>query len=206
MIEIRDLTKRYGGRVVLSIRELSLKPGRYVLRGPNGSGKTTLLRILAGLIKPSSGEVRVLGGDPYGEMRIKRLIAYVGHRTGLVEDLNGRENATLLLCGLLGCERLGPFMDMARRLNLEHILGRPVRTYSKGERTKLSVAIALASGREVLLLDEPFAPLDVPSRETLGDMLGTWEGKFVIITAHGEVPDIGGRTIELGRNPHRPYN
>ncbi len=193
-IRVEGLKKAYGGRVVLHIPKLEMGTGRYIIRGPNGSGKSTFLKILAGIVRPTEGEVRVLGGDPFKDLRIRRRIAFVGHRTGLIEDLNGRENAVLFLCGLFSCRKVGRFLALAERLKVIDVLNRPVRTYSRGERTKVSVAIALASGKEVVLLDEPFAPLDPPSREVLSELVMAVEGT-VVLTAHGDIPPLNGETI-----------
>jgi len=146
-----------------------------VIRGPNGSGKSTFLGILSGLIKPSIGEVNVFGKDPYRE-NIKCLIGFVGHKTFLFEDLSGYDNWRFF----------GNFkVDIAEILGISHILKRPVRTYSRGERVKLSVGIELSREKPLLLLDEPFSPLDERSRLILSEIL---KGRNIIITAHGEIP------------------
>ncbi len=195
-VEVRELKKVYGGRVVLYVPQLSLDDGIYVIRGPNGSGKSTFLKVLAGIVRPTSGTVRVLGGDPFKDLKVRKRISLVGHRTGLIEDLNGHENARLFLCGPLKCEKLSHFLNLAEALNILGVLRRPVRTYSRGEKTKLSIAIAVAYGGEILLLDEPFAPLDTTSREALSSLL-KGGASTVIITAHGDIPDMGGRTINF---------
>jgi len=195
-VEVRELRKVYGGRVVLYVPYLSMDEGIYVIRGPNGSGKSTFLKILAGIVRPTAGTVKVLGSDPFKDLKVRKKITFVGHRTGLIEDLSGYENARLFLCGLFKCEKLSRFLEMAESLNILGVLRRPVRTYSRGEKTKLSIAIAVAYGGDILMLDEPFAPLDDSSREVLSSLLkgGT---STVIITAHGDIPDMGGRTINF---------
>ncbi len=195
-VEVRELKKVYGGRVVLYVPRLSLDNGIYVIRGPNGSGKSTFLKVLAGIVRPTSGTVRVLGRDPFKDLKVRKRISFVGHRTGLIEDLNGHENARLFLCGPFKCEKLSPFLKLAKELKVHEVLHRPVRTYSRGEKTKLSIAIAMAYGGEILLLDEPFAPLDTTSRDALSSLL-KGVASTIIITAHGDIPDMGGRTIKF---------
>ncbi len=202
-VEVRNLKKVYGGRVVLHVPELLLGDGIHVIRGPNGSGKTTFLKVVAGIVRPTEGEVRVLGGDPFKDGRVRRRIAFVGHRTGLVEDLNGYENATLFLCGFLRCPKLKEFLRLAEDLGVGRLLDRPVRTLSRGERTKLSVSIAVAHEGEVLLLDEPFAPLDAESRELLAGTLMSLRGT-IVITAHGEIPAMGERTVSFPMGTSHP--
>ena len=202
-IRVEGLKKAYGGRVVLHIPKLEMGTGRYVIRGPNGSGKTTFLKILAGIVRPTEGKVVVLGGDPFKDGKIRRRIAFVGHRTGLIEDLSGYENATLFLCGLLRCPKLDRFASLAESLGIGGLLGRPVRTLSRGERTKLSVSIAVAHGGEVLLLDEPFAPLDGRSRELLARTLMSLSGT-IVITAHGEIPAMGEHTVSFPMGASHP--
>lgn len=152
--------------------------GIYVVRGPNGSGKSTLLGIISGIIKPSEGEVRVLGKDPFKDDGIKKLIGFVGHKTFLLEDLSGYENWALF----------GRFeKDLADLMDINKVLNRHVRTYSKGERVKLSVCIELSRKPKVLLLDEPFSSLDEVSKKSLAEVLNKFDGT-VIITAHGTIP------------------
>ncbi|MEO0149306.1 MAG: ATP-binding cassette domain-containing protein [candidate division WOR-3 bacterium] len=152
--------------------------GVYIVRGPNGSGKSTLLGIIAGIIKPSKGEVRVLGKDPFKDDGVKKFIGFVGHKTFLLEDLTGYENWRFF----------GEFdKDLADLMNIDKVLNRPVRTYSRGESVKLSVCIELSRKPKVLLLDEPFSPLDEASKESLTAILNGFEGT-VVITAHGTIP------------------
>ena len=192
MVEIKDLKKVYSGREVLNIPHLRLRSGVYILRGPNGSGKSTLLRILAGITRPTRGEVKVLGGDPFKDHTVRRMIAWVGHRTGLVEDLNAYENASFF-----GCDPEG-FRAFLERLGLDGKTAlRPVRTFSRGERVKVAIAVSLSSGKSVILLDEPFPPLDVKSREALSRTLLSMRGKLIVITAHGDIPIRGEGSIKL---------
>lgn len=157
------------------MRSFDFEGGVCVIRGPNGSGKSTFLGILAGLIKPSAGEVRVFDKDPYIE-NIKGMIGFVGHKTFLFEDLSGYDNWRFF----------GKFdKNLADILEISHILSRPVRTYSRGERVKLSIGIEISSEKPLLLLDEPFSPLDEKSRIILSEIL---KDKSAIITAHGEIP------------------
>ncbi len=138
--------------------------------------------ILAGLIKPSEGEVKVFGKDPYKE-NIRCIVGFVGHKTFLFEDLSGYDNWRFF----------GKFDEkIAEVLEILHILSRPVRTFSRGERVKLSIGIEISAGKSLLLLDEPFSPLDERSRISLAEVL---RDKNVIITAHGDIPI--GADIEL---------
>ncbi|NPB04123.1 MAG: ABC transporter ATP-binding protein [Thermotogae bacterium] len=201
MIELKDLIKRFGRREILRIQRLVVEEGIHVLRGPNGSGKTTLLKILAGLVRPTEGVVRIWGRNPLKDASLRNKIEYVGHRSGLVEDLNAFENASLFLCPFgKRCLSYHRFLDTCERLGTTKILTRPVRTYSQGERTKVSVAIALASEAQILLLDEPFSPLDVESRFKLAGILqkrGNF--KILILTAHGQIPDFPHKTLDMRR-------
>lgn len=173
--------------MVLSIDEWIFGHGINVLRGPNGSGKTTLLNIIAGIDKPTEGEVKVFGRDPFKDEDVRKRIGYVGHQTFLIEDMTGYENIRFF----------GRFdEDLISNFGLKDILHKPVRTYSRGERVKLSISIELSRDISLLLLDEPFSSLDNESREMLAETLMRFN-KPAILTAHGDIPRMNFKEFNL---------
>jgi heme ABC exporter ATP-binding subunit CcmA len=140
--------------------------------GPNGAGKTTLLRILAGLVRPSRGEVRVLGrplrrGDPDA----RRPIGFLPHQSLLYDDLTVRENV-VFAARLYG---VADAAEAARRVLEEVDLwdrsGERPRSLSRGLLQRAALARALVHGPRLLLLDEPFTALDTAGAERLRRML-----------------------------------
>jgi len=159
VIHAEGLTKHYGAVRALEGLDLEVEQGDvFGYLGPNGSGKTTTIRLLLGLIRPTSGRVKVLGGDPERDaVAIHRRLAYVPGEAALWPELTGAE--TLHLLG-----RLQGSVDEAYRTELverfELDPGKRVRAYSKGNRQKVSIVAALSTRADLLVLDEPTAGLD----------------------------------------------
>lgn len=158
-IEIRGLTKHFGSVRALDGLDLTVREGEvHGFLGPNGAGKSTTLRILLGLVKADGGSVRLLGGDPWTDaVDLHRHIAYVPGDVTLWPSLTGGETIDLLA-------RMRGGIDNARRAELIERFGldptKKARTYSKGNRQKVSLISALSSHATLLLLDEPSSGLD----------------------------------------------
>jgi ABC-type sugar transport system ATPase subunit len=166
-VELREVRKSYGTRTVLAIEELALPEGELlVLVGPSGSGKTTLLRVVAGLVRPDHGEVRLRGADASGIAPHRRGIGLVFQGLALWPHLSVRGNIAL------GLDRSVPDRDERRRrieevaweLGIEAFLDSRPAHLSGGERQRVALARALAPRPSVLLLDEPFSDLDARLR------------------------------------------
>ncbi len=159
---VEDVSKLYGRFAALRHVSATLEPGRcYLLLGENGAGKSTLLRVLAGLLRPTLGTVRVLGG-PVAEAHGR--IGYMSHAAMLYDELTARENLEYTARLYAGQTCLSP--DKALRMvGLDSTLERPVAQYSQGMRQRTSLARVLLSQPELLLLDEPFSNMDRASAE-----------------------------------------
>jgi ABC-2 type transport system ATP-binding protein len=158
-ISTSGLVKTFGRTRALDGLDLIVNTGEvHGYLGPNGAGKTTTIRILLGLLRASSGEARLLGGDPWRDATdLHRRLAYVPGDVTLWPELTGGE-----VIDLLG--RLRGGLDPRRRASLLERFDldprKKARTYSKGNRQKVALIAALASNVELLLLDEPTAGLD----------------------------------------------
>jgi len=189
-IEIRDLVRRYGD--VEAVRGLTLDiPGGEIfgLLGPNGAGKSTTLRVLATLIRPTAGSVRICGHDVVADAdQVRRRIGYVPEAADLYDALTGREFLDLLsdlhlLDRAEAAARSGAMLDA---LALASEIDRPVGDYSKGMKQKLLLVAALQHDPDVLLLDEPLDGLDVAAQETLKGLLHKHasSGRVVVYSSH----------------------
>ena len=161
-VELRDLHRRFGRHRVLRGIDLSVAPGAFVvLTGANGAGKTTLLRVLATLLRPTSGEGRVDGLSLEEEAgTIRERIAYVSARGFLYDDLTATENLRFtarLADAPVESDRIAELQAAA---GLAHAGEQPVRTFSTGMRRRLSLITLRLRPVRVALIDEPFAGLD----------------------------------------------
>ena len=198
-------------RAVQAVREVSFEiaPGEIVaFLGPNGAGKTTTLKMLAGLLYPTSGQVRVAGFEPWsGGAAFKRRIALVlGNRQQLVWDLPAEE--TFLLNRAIYDiperdfrERLAELVDL---LGLAPVVDKPVRQLSLGERMKCELAAALLHRPPILFLDEPTLGLDVSAQDAIRRFLGAYRdrhGAAILLTSHymQDVTALATRVIMINR-------
>ena len=187
VIEVRNLTKYYGRAPALKDMNLSINAGECVaVFGRNGAGKTTLLRILAGLARPSSGNVKI--GFPDGKTPGFRraAIGYLSHGMSLYSDLTALENLRFF-AGLMNAPSDND--TLIRHIDSVGLGGRemePVRNYSRGMLQRLAIVRAFIHDPEILLLDEPFTGLDHIGREVLGNYIGRTaaEGKTCVMTLH----------------------
>jgi len=155
------------------------------LFGSNGAGKTTLLRLLAGLLRPTSGEARLLGSPLPGDAALRRRIGVLGHDSFLYGDLTGAENLRYY-ARLYDVREHGRVEHLLDELGLRDAADRPARTYSRGMVQRLSLARAILHDPELLLLDEPYTGLDPSGSALLQDSLARLRsrGVTVLMTTH----------------------
>ena len=189
-IEIRDLVRRYGDVEAVRGLSLDIRGGEiFGLLGPNGAGKSTTLRVMATLIRPTSGSVRIAGHDVVENAdEVRRRIGYVPEGAELYDALTGTEFLELLadlhrLDRATAAAKSGPLLEA---FSLTPDIDRPVGDYSKGMKQKLLLAAALQHDPEVLLLDEPLDGLDVAAQETLKELLhaNAAAGRVVVYSSH----------------------
>lgn len=216
VIVAAGVTKRYGASVALRGVDLEVGSGEAVaLFGHNGSGKTTLLKLVAGLLRPTSGTVTVDGSPPRA---VRGHIGYVGHQPYLYPYLSVAENLTFYA-------RLHA-VDPARGAGLLEAVGMAakrdalVHTLSRGETQRVSLARALLHDPDVLLADEPFSGLDHAAAASLPALLRR-EGRTLLVASHdpaqamavcdravtlerGRIVPDGGAPPAPGRGEERP--
>lgn len=184
-ISTRALTKRYGTNPAVHDLDLTVERGCvFGLIGPNGAGKTTTLRLLLDIIRPTFGEVRVLGERPRaGGAALRRHIGYLPGELRLNGRITGRR-LLRRLAEISGTVPDGMIDQLAERLGLD--LGRPIRALSKGNRQKLGLVQAFMHRPLLLVLDEPTSGLDpLMQREFLSMVREAREaGQTVLLSSH----------------------
>lgn len=198
-LEGRSLTCVRGGRQVFA--DLDFKIGRgeaIILRGPNGCGKSSLLRLLAGLLQPADGEIRINDDAVLGDLPFYRsLIHYVGHLPAVKHALTVREN----LAFWAGLYDLDADIDGAlAHYGLGNLKDLPAKYLSEGQQRRCALARTMVVALPVWLLDEPATGLDDRSVEALGRaMRGHLDGGGILLAAaHGSLPLEGARVLEFG--------
>jgi ABC-2 type transport system ATP-binding protein len=170
-IHLDGLARDFGATTALRGIQARIARGCITgLVGPDGAGKTTLVRLMAGLLAPSRGQVRIEGLDPVAQgEQLRASIGYMPQRFGLYEDLSVQENLELYadLRGVLGAARRARFERLLAFTDLARFTGRPAGKLSGGMKQKLGLACALLGDPKVLLLDEPSVGVDPISRREL---------------------------------------
>ena len=203
-IELRALRREFGHRAALDGLSLRVERGASLaVLGPNGSGKSTLLRILAGLLRPSGGEVSVLGCSlPKENYRLRGRVGYLGHEPLLYRDLSPRENLGLA-AALHGLDRetveprieaLLDAVGMSRRGDDR------VAELSAGMRQRVDICRGVLHDPELLLLDEPDAHLDPEARRRVAPLIAAGDGRTRVVVSHdrGAATEGADFVIELG--------
>jgi ABC-2 type transport system ATP-binding protein len=172
MLDVCDLSKRYGNVTALDHASFSVAPGRIVgFLGPNGAGKTTTMRAIFGLVRPDSGEVRWHGTSVTQHER--RRFGYMPEERGLYPKMKVIDELTYFgeLTGLTTAASNEAATDWLDRLGLGDRAGATVEELSHGNQQRVQLAAALLHGPELAVLDEPFSGLDPIGVEAMAEML-----------------------------------
>ncbi len=214
LLEARGVTVRFGKVTALDGMDLIAPAGEVLaILGPNGAGKTTFVRTVATLLRPTSGELRVLGSDVVRHpVSVRRDIGLAGQFAAVEPTMTGRENLemTARLFGHPGSAARRAASSVIEQLSLEEVADRRCGTYSGGQRRRLDLGASLVGAPRLLLLDEPTTGLDPTGRREVWDAVRALVGggTDVLLTTHylNEADELAdhavvidhGRTIAAG--------
>jgi heme exporter protein A len=193
-----DLTCVRGGRQVFSGVGFTVDGGEALLvMGPNGAGKSSLLRLVAGLLRPQQGRLKLEGGDL--ELTIAEQAHYLGHQDALKPSLSARENLGFWTA-LLGGEAAKSDHALAA-VGLDEIAHLPAIYLSAGQRRRLAIARLIAVERPIWLLDEPTSVLDAAAQAMLADLIRAHVAGsgLVLVASHGSIGLNGAKQLRLGQ-------
>jgi ABC-2 type transport system ATP-binding protein len=201
MIEITALTKTYrtNRRSVQALNgvDLRISSGMFGLLGPNGAGKTTLMRILAGIVNPTKGEVRVDGHDvstEKGKQAVKAVLGYLPQELGLYPDLTACQfvDYMAILKGLDEPKQRGRRVEeVLEMVGLQEAAGRKIKGFSGGMKRRVGIAQALVNDPKLLIVDEPTAGLDPEERIRFRNLLVNLAADRAVLLSTHIVEDIG---------------
>ncbi len=203
IVEAKDLSKKFRHIVALDNISLSIDKGLTLIVGSNGSGKSTLIKIIAGFLRPTSGKIRVLGYDPWKERgKIVGKIGFSLDPPRIPWWMSGKEFLYAI------AEMKGG--DVEKVLGIEKFWERKIFTYSAGMIRRISIAASLVGSPRLILLDEPFAGIDIRGKEEIRNLVLDLKerGQDMIIASHIFAPLKGvydsifaldaGRLIDVG--------
>jgi len=193
VIDVSDLNKYYDDFHALKDVSFKVEKGQvFGFVGSNGAGKTTTIRILLGLLKPSSGDVEVLGSNTFSDdinsIETRRKIGSVMDFDGLIDEWSGLDNLVFWggLYGINKKDSISSGKNLIKTVGLERWRDSKVSEYSQGMKKRLSIARSLISDPQLLILDEPTNGLDPESRHFIGEFLKDLanKGKTIFISSH----------------------
>ena len=188
VLSVDKVTRSFGSLIAVRDISLSLERGEIMgFIGTNGAGKTTTIKMLTGLLKPTAGTVRILGGDP-SNADVRKRIGYMPETAYYYPYLNARELLSFYggICGLDAqtiCKRSERLLE---RVGLSEAARRPLKMYSKGMLQRAGIAQALLANPDLLILDEPFTGLDPLARIQFRKLMRELrdEGKSIFFSSH----------------------
>ncbi|MHC5064675.1 MAG: ABC transporter ATP-binding protein [Planctomycetota bacterium] len=187
LLEARSLTKLYGVIIGVNDVNLDLEPGVIGLLGPNGAGKSTFLKLVTGQLRPTEGQVSVLGENPWSNIHLFNRIGLCPEQDSFYDHMSALEFVTSLarLSGL-GQESKDRAEHALARMGATEFMHRPIGDYSKGMRQRTKIAQSIVHNPDFLILDEPLTGTDPICRREIMDLvieLGG-EGKSILVASH----------------------
>ena len=197
VIEARGLGRAYGERVVMRDLTFTVAEGETLaVLGSNGAGKTTLLRMLATLLRPHAGTVRVLGAElPREGYKVRGRLGFLGHESLLHPALSPREN--LLFNARLHGVATARIDTLLDHVGLALRADEPLRTFSRGMVQRVAICRAVLHEPELLLLDEPYANLDPDAVKLVAPLLATAHTRVLVSHDHAAARAEADQVLEL---------
>ena len=190
IISARGLTKRYGKTTVVDGIDFDVAKGEiFGLLGPNGAGKTTTILMMLGLTEVSAGTIQVLDHNPERDpLAVKRRVGYLPDQVGFYDNLTAADNLlyTAQLIGIPARERGARVMEALRRVKLDDVAHKRVKTFSRGMRQRLGLAEIVMKRAEIAILDEPTSGLDPQATVDFLEMIEGLKrsGVSVLLSSH----------------------
>ncbi len=202
-ISINDVSKKFGERTALRKVSANAASGRVlVVTGQNGTGKSTLLKVVAGLIRPSTGEVRYSDGTSTGDAaRFRDRIGFISPELALYEELTALDNLAFF-AGLKGVQDpVAAGEALLKRVGLLDRADDPLGSFSSGMKQRVKFCFSLVNDPDVWLIDEPTANLDDPGKELVYSLISERRGRSAIIIATNEKEEVplGDEAVILGK-------
>jgi ABC-2 type transport system ATP-binding protein len=205
LVTFNNVSRFYGEVLGINNVSLTIPPGITSLVGPNGSGKTTLMNLMTGLIRPTQGEIRVLGIAPDHPEKLCRVVGYCAQYDAFPKGLTGYQfiYSYLRVFGMSHAECDQRTLAALQLVGLSDAANRTVAAYSKGMRQRIKLAQAIAHDPQVVVLDEPLNGLDPLARSEAIALFRQWgeKGRHVIVSSHilHEVDQISDQVILLSQ-------
>ena len=192
-LQLRNLSKQYGTKCAVDNVNAKLEPGVYGLLGANGAGKTTLMRMICGVLKPTSGDIRLNGKtiNELGEQYYTHL-GYMPQDFGFYPDFTARE-FMLYMAAVKGLDKRVAktrTQDLLHMVNLDDVADKKIKSYSGGMKQRLGIAQALLNQPKILVLDEPTAGLDPKERVRFRDLIKDLGKDSIVLLSTHIVSDI----------------
>jgi ABC-2 type transport system ATP-binding protein len=188
IVSATQVSRWYGEVIGVNDVTCVIEPGITALLGMNGAGKTTLIRLITGQLRPTTGDLRVFGLEPFGNPEVYRRMGYCPEIDNFYEHYTGRDFVRFLarLDGMNAKEAMTRADEVIDMVGMTERAGRKIAGYSKGMRQRIKLAQAMLHEPELILLDEPLNGLDPVGRREFMDLLGGLanQGKAILVSSH----------------------